>query len=435
MAPPTTTTLATPRSSSSVPPAGDDTTSSAPPESATSTTVANVTVELVLDPIERLAARDGVTIAVSVDEMQLGGLSDAEPRLVVTSPLGSSAEFRYVAADGTPTGLAWSQTVTPGEAVVVQPWRSGSTTNPVIVLAWQIGRDAADYSGQLDRAAAVNVLSPLTWSVSVEGEIVGGLDAELVAAVQERGLQVWPAVQGLDADALHFLVSSPQARRAGAARIAADAATAGADGVNIDLEGFRNEDAAGVTAFVTDVADAVHEWGGVVSYDLVPRTDDWDVMPPELSFWSTAPERREIAAVVDYTVLMAYDQHNRHRPAGPVASPEWVEEAVRHMLRYADPDTIILGVPAYGRLWDQAALDAPRALSLGFFDGLSGERTFDEEFGLDRIDLPDGTFFWVDNEVEQQRIDLAHRYGLAGWAVWRLGLDDAGLWDRFGSGG
>ena len=201
--------------------------------------------------------------------------------------------------------------------------------------------------------------------------------------------------------------------------------------MNIDLEGFRNEDGADFTSFVAEVAEAVHAWGGVVSYDLVPRTDQWDVQPAELSFWSTAPERRAIAELVDYTVLMAYDQHNRFRPAGPVASPVWVRATIEYMLRYADPDTIVLGIPAYGRLWDEAELDTPRALSLGYFDGLAGERSFDPAFGMDRIDLDDGTFYWVDNEVESERIVLGDEYGLAGWAVWRLGLDDAGLWEEF----
>ena len=107
------------------------------------------------------------------------------------------------------------------------------------------------------------------------------------------------------------------AQRSRVVATSAAAAAAGAHGVNLDIEGFRNEDAAGVSTFIEEMAEAVHEWGGVVSYDLVPRSDTWDVVPEELAYWSTAPERRRIAAAVDFTILMAYDQHNRFRPAGP----------------------------------------------------------------------------------------------------------------------
>ena len=222
-------------------------------------------------------------------------------------------------------------------------------------------------------------------------------------------MAIWPAVAGFDADAIHLAFRTAQRRSALAVQISEDARAIGADGVNIDVEGYREEDAEAFLAWTVELADLVHEWDGVVSYNLVPRSDTWDVWPEELSFWSTAPRRLELAQATDCTVLMAYDQYNRHRPAGPVASPPWVEELVVYALRYADPAEMVLGVPFYGRIWDPEEIDSPRAVGIGTLEKLmdDGVVTFDETFRLDRVDLLDGTFFWAEAPA-----GLTHRFDL-----------------------
>jgi spore germination protein YaaH len=214
--------------------------------------------------------------------------------------------------------------------------------------------------------------------------------------------------------------------------IAGRAESIGADGVNLDIEGYREEDAAAFLVFAQEITDLVHAWGGTVSYDLIPRSDSWDIAPSDLAFWSTAPPRREIASIVDYTVLMAYDQHNRYRPAGPVAAPAWVEDTLVYVLRFADPHTVLLGVPFYGRIWDPDELERPRARGVGSIADLAsgGAATFDPTFGLDRVTLDDGRFLWrEDPALLADRLTLVDDFGLAGWAAWRLGFDSPGLWD------
>lgn len=420
-----------------VPPPAATTTSTAPAVTAaaatTTTTTPAVPVALELHDAERRALRLGVTLAVSIDGEQVGRLSDTSRTVTVDVTGPTAVDFSYVGLDGVPADVTWRQRIAPGDpaVVVVQPWRDlgGLPTDmPTdIVLAWQRRMSPGDALDEID-GTPVNVVSPLWWHIDDEAVLTGGADPAYVEAMHERGIAVWPAVQGLHADGLHLLLNNDELRGEVVAELSGASAASGADGFNIDLEGFRNEDAAAFSVFVEELAAAVHAWGGVVTYDLVPRSDTWDVTPPELAFWSTAPQRRRLAAAVDYTVLMAYDQHNRHRPAGPVAAPGWVEEMIVHQLRYSDAHTIILGLPAYGRLWDPAELDAPRALGFGAFRDLDGERSFDAVFAMDRIELEDGRFYWADHEATVSRVTLGSDYGLSGYAVWRLGLDDAELW-------
>ena len=258
----------------------------------------------------------------------------------------------------------------------------------------------------------------------------GAPDSSFIASVHARGLEAWPAIASLDADRIALAMADPAGL---AADISAAAAAAGADGVNIDLEGFRFEDAEAVVTFAAELTRLVHEWGGVTSLDITPRTDSWDITSIDFDaeFWSQAPPRRELAEAVDYLILMAYDEHNRHRPAGPVASPHWVEDVTRYLLRYTDSHRLILGVPFYGRQWGPNLFDAPRARGIGSLTASesSGVRSYDARFGLDRVDFGNGTYLW--SETPQglaHRVALKDELGLAGLAAWRLGFDSQSIW-------
>jgi spore germination protein YaaH len=286
---------------------------------------------------------------------------------------------------------------------------------------------------QLDGAnGAVTVVSPIWWRLAPDGTAVSSTEPGYVDAAHNRNVAIWPAVAGFDADTHHLVFSDPERRSALAQQISAEARTIGADGVNIDVEGYRSVDSEAFLAWVEELAGLVHEWKGVVSHDLVPRSDRWDVAPQDLAFWSNAPLRADLSRATDCTVLMAYDEHNRYRPPGPVASPSWVEEVLVHALRHTDPNQLVLGVPFYGRIWDPEDLERPTAVGIGDIEGLigEGEVTHDPSYGLDRVDLADGRFFWAETTAGlEHRLDLVTENGLAGWAAWRFGFDSPGIWE------
>jgi spore germination protein YaaH len=395
------------------------------------TTTPSEPVEVVLSNTESLAADRGVTISISAAGNRLGSIDRSSPAATVIAPPGG-LEFTYVAPDGAATEVAWIQTPVAGRVVVEQPWRrpAGSPPTPV-AAAWQQNPDPTELRDQATRATSLDVFSPIWWYLADDGTVVGEAFPQYVEDIHALGKLIWPAIAGLDADRNHALLSDPVKRSQAAEQISNEAEAMGADGVNIDIEGFREADADGFTAFIAELAGLVHAWGGVVSYDLVPRTDTWDVTPKDLEYWSTAPQRRELAKLVDYTVLMSYDQFNSYRPAGPVAAPWWVEETLVYQLRYSDPHQVILGVPFYGRVWDPEALDDPRALPIHRIENLAetGTASRDDTHGLDRVDLPDGRFLYLeDSTLIADRLKLVDEYGLAGWAAWRLGLDSPSLW-------
>jgi spore germination protein YaaH len=401
----------------------------------TTTTAAPPNQTLRLSAAERLALHGDVTIRITDTAGEdLGEFHAGSGLLSDVAPVGSELRFTYHAPDGTPTDVTWTQVVSAGSGwdEVEQPWRRAGEAEQ-IVLAWQVGSNEPALLDQLTGAPQVNVASPIWWQITEDGSLQDRSSPSYAAAAAERGVALWPAIQSLDEGAVAAFVGRLGGPQAAAEDIADRAAGSGAAGVNVDVEGYRADEAETLVDFVAALTGLVHQWGGVVSVDLVPRSDEWVITPKEYEFWSTAPRRRELAAASDFVVVMAYDQHNPLRPAGPVADPEWVEEVLAYQLRYADPHRVILGVPMYGRLWNEADLESPRAVGIGAIAAAAsaGEISTDATFSMPRVNLGDGRFTWLeDYTVFRVRAELAAEYGLSGWAAWRLGLDTPEAWNQ-----
>jgi spore germination protein YaaH len=417
------------------------TTSRPPTASTPASTHPTADLTLVLDEVEALAADRGISLEVSNEAGEVLGWLDRDHPELDVDPSTSGLTIRYLSLDGEPRGVAWHQVADMPVTTIRQPWRGQGEckvtlpdgSSAPVVLVWQSGGSSATYVEQLDGAGGVvTVVSPVWWRMGADGSVVSSVDPGYVDAVHDRNVAIWPAIAGFDANTHHLVFSDSRRRSKLAVEISEAAQRIGADGVNIDIEGYRTEDSDGFLVFVEELAALVHDWGGVVSHDLVPRSDTWELGAEELSFWSTAPQRTELSTTTDCTVLMAYDQYNRYRPAGPVASPQWVEEVLVHALRHTDPAQLVLGVPFYGRVWDPDDLERPRAIGMGDLELLigKGKVSFDTSYGLDRVDLDDGRFFWVETTAGlEHRFDLVTEYGLAGWAAWRFGFDNLEIWN------
>ena len=116
-----------------------------------------------------------------------------------------------------------------------------------------------------------------------------------------------------------------------------------------------------------------------------------------------------------------------------MADPEWVEEVLAYELRYSDPHQVILGVPMYGRIWNEADIESPRAVGIGAIAATAdaGVVEDDPEFLVPRVDLDNGRFTWLEDYAAfRVRAELVPEYGLGGWAAWRLGLDTPEAWNQ-----
>ncbi len=413
---------------------GDATTSVAtsptvlPTTTVTMPPVAAVTVRL--GEVEARAAT-GATVQVG-ETARLTGTDPTVLLLPFDRPV--TLEISYL-VDGVAKDPTWTQTVQATEdgtteLIIEQPWRQQTPAVEPIVLAWQAGGDSTQYLDQLNRAPGLTVTSPQWWTLDADGHLVGGTDPDFVEGAHELGLEVWPYVtNGFQAARTRRALADEKLRSLLVAQLSGQAQLSGADGVNVDFEAFSWVDRSNFTAFVAELSEFVHAWGGVVSVDVTARTDE--TFPPSLINTSRY-DRHALAQASDYLALMTYDEYNRFRPSGPTASQQWTGEALHWLLRYADPHQILLGIPFYARIWDPEDLAKPTTARIGTVVDLaeSNPRTFDPRFGIDRVDLDDGRYLWAeDYDNLAARLEFASQAGVAGIAAWRLGFDTPEVWE------
>jgi spore germination protein YaaH len=342
--------------------------------------------------------------------------------------------INYV-VDGITTEPSWTQQVQASvdgttELVVEQPWRQAAPDAEPVVLGWQAVGDSATYLEQLSAAPGLTVTSPRWWTLDADGLLVGETHPDFVAAAHDMGIEVWPYVtNGFQPARTRRALGDDRQRKLLAAQLSGAAQLAGADGVNVDFEAFSPVDRDNFTAFVTQLSEFVHGWGGIVSVDITSRTRNYATLSEARG---NLFDRRALGEVADYVALMAYDEYNRVRPSGPTASQEWAEDALHWLLRYTNPDQVLLGVPFYSRIWNPEDLFKPATATIGKVVDLaeSNPRTFDPQFGIDRVDLDDGRYLWAeDYDNLANRIEFAREAGVAGVAIWRIGFDTPQVWE------
>ena len=148
--------------------------------------------------------------------------------------------------------------------------------------------------------------------------------------------------------------------------------------------------------------------------------------------------RKEQASVVDYVVIMGYDEHyNGSEEAGSVSSLPWVIEGVEDTLKEVPAEKIIHGIPLYTRLWKTSAgivtseaISMPQAQEV--IEVHKVETYWNKEVHQNYGKYEEGNDvyeIWLeDADSIAEKVKLVPKYGLAGVAEWKLGFEDPGIW-------
>ena len=107
------------------------------------------------------------------------------------------------------------------------------------------------------------------------------------------------------------------------------------------------------------------------------------------SGWTRHYNRSEVGKVVDYIMIMGYDEHWSTSPkSGSVASIGWVEEGIKNTLKEVPNEKVILGIPYYTRLWAEEEVDGEIKVSSKAY-GMSRGEKFLKDAGVEAKWLED----------------------------------------------
>ena len=299
-------------------------------------------------------------------------------------------------------------------------------------LVWHQVTNMEANAGFADATAnmtGVNVISPTWYSIiDNEGNISSLASSDYVAQAHEKGLQVWGLVDNFNENISTTEILSRTSSRQNLVRQLVDAAlSAGLDGINIDFEYL--EEAVGIhfLQFLRELSVETHKNNLVLSVDN-PVPEDF----------TSHYDRAEQGRVVDYVIIMGYDEHYvGSEEAGSVASLPWVEKGIQDTLAEVPAERVINAVPLYSRLWKTlAGTLSSEAIGMGQVQEVISKYKV-ETYWDKNTSQNYGTFenegaefqIWIeDAQSIAEKVKLSSKYNLAGVAAWKLGFESSDVW-------
>ncbi|MDE2308373.1 MAG: glycosyltransferase [Xanthomonadaceae bacterium] len=241
----------------------------------------------------------------------------------------------------------------------------------------------------------------------------------ILPLLQNAADSVW------DGPGLARLLADPARRQARIAQIVDFLAANKLQGVTVDFEEVPESAQKNLQTFLSELSGAFapHGWAIVLA---VPFDDaSWDYAA--------------YADIVDFELLMAYDEHWAGKDPGSIAGETWFEDTLDKRMKVLDPDQTIIAIGSYGYDWSRGQ----NAETLTFQDTMdrAADAQADISFDADTqnphfsYSEDDGTVhrvWFLDGVTAYNEIHAADSYKPYGYAVWRLGSEDPSIWPLLG---
>ncbi|MDE2499989.1 MAG: glycosyltransferase [Alphaproteobacteria bacterium] len=327
--------------------------------------------------------------------------------------------WRYKNAHGTPTRAL---------AAALRP-----LPNRPLALGFYVNWDDTSYPA-LKRA-----LPKLDWVLpswlSVEGpdmKLKITMDDKALKLVRETrpSVPILPVIQNAsqgtwDGTGLEALLADPARRTALEDGIVSFLAKEKLQGVIIDFEEVPPTAYDDLGTFLSEL-----------SADFVPH--GWVIVqaaPYDDNKWPYAT----FAKSIDYTMLMAYDQHDEFDQPGAIAGEPWFESTLDTRMKVLSPNRTIIAIGSYAYDWH----GGDSADDLSFQDAAIAARDSDARVDFDpATNNPHFSYiennnvkhdvWFLDGVTAYNQIHAADIYQPAGYALWRLGSEDPSVWSVMG---
>ncbi|WP_026648839.1 glycosyl hydrolase family 18 protein [Blautia wexlerae] len=274
----------------------------------------------------------------------------------------------------------------------------------------------------------VNVISP-TWFylTDTSGNIASIASADYVSQAHEKGLQVWGLIDNFTQEvSTTETLSSTAARQNIISQLIQAAQDVGMDGINVDFESLSEDVGIHFLEFLRELSIECHKNNLVLSVDN-PVPEDF----------TSHYDRAEQGRVVDYVIIMGYDEHYVGSEAGSVASLPWVEQGIQDTLDEVPAERVINAIPFYTRLWrttggnvtsEAIGMDQAQQTIADNNVETYWDKTTSQNYGKYEIDNSTYQIWLEDAQSVAEKVKLVSKYDLAGVSAWKLGFENNGIW-------
>jgi len=190
-----------------------------------------------------------------------------------------------------------------------------------------------------------------------------------------------------------------------------------ADGLDIDLEGIKEEDKDRFSIFLSEFSASAKKHDLLLSVTIHAQTAkvEWEgVLGQDL---------QHIGEIADEVRIMAYDKHSASTGPGAIAPLSWIGDVAMYNSRFIDKQKIVMGIPSYGYIWTDAG--TVRGLQFDEFQSEVAKQNYDQHRDKDSQELvitAKGYTGWLsDSSAMVKKIESLRALGLNRFIVWHLG--------------
>ena len=317
----------------------------------------------------------------------------------------------------------------------IEPEYTNIKKDFTISMAWHMVTNTTANNQLVDMvtsAKGLNVISPTWFRLNDnEGNFSSLAQSEYVTRAHLIGLEVWAMIddQSPDSDNREIFPYTTKRERL-VNQLVAAAIEYNLDGINIDFEYITADIAKDYVQFLRELSVKCRINGIVLSID--------DKVPDASNLYY---DRKEQGIIADYVIMMGYDEHwGEGSGAGSVASLPWVTAGFEKTLSEVPASKLINAIPFYTRIWqedgagnyvDSQAVDMQAAADKLASNGIQAVwvDNVGQNYGEFSIDGLVYRIWLEDAKSIEEKMKLIRTYDLAGVSAWRLGYENADIWN------
>jgi spore germination protein len=300
-------------------------------------------------------------------------------------------------------------------------------------------------------AKSINALISQAYHIDEHGQVTGYVNPTLLNFANQNRIKVLALVtnSGFDKVKAQEFLASKFAQFKAIQTLVNLARQNHFAGVQFDFENISAKDKTALTSFYLMAANILHKNGLIVSFAVIPVTNDGQqqsaFLQKKYDNWSGGYDLSELGKSADFITLMAYDQHTQGTTPGPIAGIHWVDAIVKHALQFIPAQKISLGIPAYSGYWftgahsehgiekisvHSATISYPQVKALCDKNHVKLQWSSNDKvnYAIYDHDWLNHYLFVEDTASFKAKLAIAKKYHLGSISVFRIGVEDPGIW-------